>query len=98
VAESGRASLDSLAEVAQAVQGQIPVMMDGGVRRGKDVFKALARGASMVGIGRPYLWGLSAFGQEGVEVVLKLLQAELKLAMQQTGVASVSEISGAHLL
>ena len=73
-------------------------MMDGGVRRGKDVFKAIACGASLVGIGRPYLWGLSAFGQEGVEMVLKLLQAELKVAMQQTGVRSISEISRAQLL
>ena len=98
VTESGRSSLDSLSEVAEAVNGRIPVMMDGGVRRGKDVFKAIARGASLVGIGRPYLWGLSAFGQEGVEMVLKLLTAELKLAMQQTGVKSVSEINGSQLL
>lgn len=98
VAESGRSSLDSLTEVAEVIEGRIPVMMDGGVRRGKDVFKALAKGASLVGIGRPYLWGLSAFGQEGVEMVLKLLNAELKLAMQQTGVKSISEISKAQLL
>ena len=98
VSESGSASLDSLSEVAEGIDGQIPIMMDGGVRRGKDVFKAIACGASLVGIGRPYLWGLSAFGQEGVEMVLKLLQAELKVAMQQTGVRSISEISRAQLL
>ena len=97
VSESGIASIDSLSEVAEAVSGRIPVMMDGGVRRGKDVFKAIAKGASLVGIGRPYLWGLSAFGQEGVEMVLKLLNAELKLAMQQTGVKSISEISESQL-
>jgi len=96
--ESGRSSLDSLSTVAEAISGKIPVMMDGGVRRGKDVFKAIARGASLVGIGRPYLWGLSAFGQEGVEMVLKLLNAELKLTMQQTGVKSISEITGSQLL
>ena len=98
VSESGIAAIDSLSEVAKVVNGSIPVMMDGGVRRGKDVFKAIAKGASMVGIGRPYLWGLSAFGQEGVEMVLKLLTAELKLAMQQTGVKTISEINGSQLL
>ncbi len=95
--ESGVASLDSLSVVASAINGRIPVMMDGGIRRGKDVFKAIAKGASLVGIGRPYLWGLSAFGQEGVEMVLKLLNAELKLAMQQTGVKSISEINESQL-
>ena len=98
VSESGRASLDSLSEVAEAIDGRIPVMMDGGVRRGKDIFKAIAKGADLVGIGRPYLWGLSAFGQEGVEVVLKLLIAELKLAMQQTGVQSIAEINHSQLV
>lgn len=96
--ESGISSLDSLSEVADSINGRIPVMMDGGVRRGKDVFKAIAKGANMVGIGRPYLWGLSAFGQEGVEMVLNLLNAELKLAMQQTGVKSIAEISESQLL
>ena len=75
VAGGGRSSLDSLSEVTKAIDGRLPVMMDGGVRRGKDIFKAIALGASLVGIGRPYLWGLSAFGQEGVEVVLQLLNA-----------------------
>lgn len=96
--DSGRASLDSLTEVAKALDGQLPLMMDGGVRRGKDVLKAIAYGASMVGIGRPYLWGLSAFGQEGVETVLKLLNAELVLAMQQTGAKSLAEIDQSMLV
>lgn len=97
VAESGKAALDSLSEVAEIISGRIPVLMDGGVRRGKDVFKALAKGADMVGIGRPYLWGLSSFGQEGVEMVLQILNGELKLSMQQTGVESVPDINESHL-
>ncbi len=59
----------------EAVGGKVPVLIDGGVRRGTDIFKALALGASAVGVGRPYLWGLGAFGQPGVERVLDLLLA-----------------------
>jgi isopentenyl diphosphate isomerase/L-lactate dehydrogenase-like FMN-dependent dehydrogenase len=90
--ESGRAAIDCLAEVVDAVGGKIPVLMDSGVRRGTDVFKALALGARAVGIGRPYLWGLAAFGQEGVEGVLRLLRAELVAAMQTCGTPSLREI------
>ena len=57
--------------------GRVPVIVDGGFRRGSDVFKALALGANAVGIGRPYIWGLASFGQEGVERVLEILRAEL---------------------
>ena len=63
--ESGRGALDSLPEVAEAVAGRIPVLVDSGFRRGTDIFKALALGATAVGIGRPYVWGLAAFGEEG---------------------------------
>ena len=66
---------------AKAVNGKIPVMIDSGFRRGTDIYKALALGATAVGIGRPYMWGLSAFGQEGVERVLEILRLELELAM-----------------
>jgi 4-hydroxymandelate oxidase len=59
------------------VNGRIPVLVDGGFRRGTDVFKALALGAKAVGIGRPYIWGFSAFGQDGVEHVLTILRVEL---------------------
>jgi isopentenyl diphosphate isomerase/L-lactate dehydrogenase-like FMN-dependent dehydrogenase len=72
-------------------------LVDGGFRRGTDVFKALALGATAVGIGRPYLWGLGAFGQPGVERVLDILNAEFTLAMRQCGTRSVSEISRAFL-
>lgn len=95
--ESGRASVECLPEVVQAVNGAIPVMLDGGIRRGTDVFKALALGARAVGIGRPYLWGLSAFGQPGVEAVLTILRRELELAMRTAGVTSVQRITRAFV-
>src|SRR5216684_3297162 len=78
--ETGRGTIECVAEVTQAVRGRIPVLVDGGFRRGTDVFKALALGANAVGIGRPYIWGLSAFGQQGVERVLDILNNELRLA------------------
>jgi isopentenyl diphosphate isomerase/L-lactate dehydrogenase-like FMN-dependent dehydrogenase len=96
--DSGRASIDSLAEVAPAVAGRVPVLVDGGVRRGADVFKALALGADAVGIGRPYIWGLASFGQEGVERVLEILQAELTGNMRQAGTRSVAEIDASHVV
>jgi 4-hydroxymandelate oxidase len=96
--ESGRGTLESLPEVVQAVAGRIPVLVDGGVRRGTDAFKALALGASAVGIGRPYAWGLAAFGQDGVERVLDILNLELRLAMVGCGARTVGEISGATLI
>ena len=76
-----------------AVNGRIPVFVDGGVRRGTDVFKALALGASGVGIGRPTLWGLGAFGEAGVDRVLEIMQAELKLVMGNCGTQKVSDIN-----
>jgi 4-hydroxymandelate oxidase len=91
--ESGRGALESLPEVVQGVRGRIPVLVDSGVRRGTDVYKALALGASAVGIGRPYAWGLGAFGQAGVERVLDILNNELRLAMVGCGVRSIREIT-----
>ena len=93
VTESGRGALESLPDVVQGVAGRIPVLMDSGVRRGTDVYKALALGASAVGIGRPYAWGLGAFGQAGVERVLDILNNELRLAMVGCGVRSIREIT-----
>jgi 4-hydroxymandelate oxidase len=96
--DSGRASIDSLVEVVAGVRGRVPVLMDGGVRRGTDVFKALALGATAVGIGRPYIWGLASFGQEGVEKVLDILRKELLFAMRQAGTRSVAEITQSFLV
>ena len=96
--ETGRGTIECLPEVVQAVRGRIPVLVDGGVRRGTDVFKALALGATAVGIGRPYIWGLGAFGQQGVERVLDILNNELRLAMVGCGTRSVKEITPASLI
>lgn len=86
-------SLDALPEVVDAVGGKIPVLFDGGIRRGVDVVKALAIGAKAVFIGRAPLWGLGAFGQPGVERVLELLNMELKLAMALAGARNTGELN-----
>jgi 4-hydroxymandelate oxidase len=95
--ESGRATIDSLPEVVEAVGGRIPVLVDGGVRRGNDVVKALARGATAVCIGRPYVWGLAAFGQQGVERVLDIMHAELQRSMQLAGTPTIGSIGPASI-
>ena len=92
--ESGRGTIESLPAVVKGAAGRIPVMLDGGVRRGTDVFKALALGASAVGIGRPFAWGLGAYGQAGVERVLDILNLELRLAMVGCGARTIGEIAG----
>ena len=83
--ETLHASIACLPEVAAAGAGRVPVLVDGGVRRGTDVFKALALGATAVGIGRPQAWGLAAFGQKGVEAVLAIYDRELRVIMRQAG-------------
>jgi len=84
-AETGLGAIECLPEIVDAVGGAILVTVDGGFRRGTDVYKALALGARAVGIGRPYLWGLAAFGQAGVERVIEILSAELLLVMRNCG-------------
>lgn len=86
------ATIDALPEVVEAVGGKIPVLMDGGIRRGSDILKALALGAKAILVGRAPLWGLGAFGQPGVERVLWMLGAELKLAMALAGKANLAQI------
>lgn len=93
-----RATIDSLPEVVQGTSGRIPVICDGGFRRGTDIFKAMALGASSIGIGRPYIWGLAAFGQEGVEMVLTLLRNEFELVMKQMGTTSIASINRSYLV
>ncbi len=96
--ETSRASVDCLAEVVAAARKRVPVFLDGGIRRGTDVFKALALGAAGVGIGRPQAWGLAAFGQSGVEAVLKILDTELTDIMRQAGTPTIASINSAHLV
>src|SRR6267142_4554781 len=95
--ETLRPTVEALPEVVAEVGNRIPVFVDGGIRRGTDVFKALALGAKAVGIGRPYLWGLGAFGQAGVDRVLEILQGELKLVMGNCGTPTVAEINRAYI-
>ena len=94
---SGWGALESLPEVVQAVNGTVPVFVDSGFRRGTDIFKALALGADAVCIGRAYIWGLAAFGQPGVEKVLEMLNAELKMVMGQMGTPSLADIGRQHI-
>jgi isopentenyl diphosphate isomerase/L-lactate dehydrogenase-like FMN-dependent dehydrogenase len=93
--DSGTSTISVLSEVTGAVGGRIPVLVDSGFRRGTDVAKALAMGATAVGIGRPYLWGLGAFGQAGVERVLEIMRGETRVAMAQLGVAKIKDFSPA---
>ena len=94
---SGRSTIECLPEVVEAVRGRIPVIVDGGFRRGTDIFKALALGADAIAIGRPYLWGLASFGQEGVETVLDLLARELEIVMKQAGTTRIADIGRNHI-
>jgi 4-hydroxymandelate oxidase len=93
--DSGRSTIDALPEIVEAVRGRIPVLVDSGFRRGTDICKALALGAQGVCIGRPYIWGLGAFGQPGVERVLELLRIELAAIMQQVGAPSIKALTPA---
>jgi isopentenyl diphosphate isomerase/L-lactate dehydrogenase-like FMN-dependent dehydrogenase len=87
-----------LPEVVQGTAGRIPVICDGGFRRGTDIYKAMALGAASIGIGRPYIWGLGAFGQEGVETVLTLLRREFELVMKQMGATSIARINPSSVI
>jgi isopentenyl diphosphate isomerase/L-lactate dehydrogenase-like FMN-dependent dehydrogenase len=95
--ESGRGTLECLPEVVAGVAGRMPVLIDGGFRRGTDIFKALALGADAVCIGRPYLYGLGAFGEQGVAKVLAILDSEFKRCMQLAGTVRVSAIKPAYV-
>lgn len=95
--ETLRSTIECLPEIVAAVKGRIPVFIDGGIRRGTDVFKALALGATAVGIGRPQGWGLAAFGQPGVEAVSDILNRELRTIMRQAGTPDLAAINKNHL-
>jgi 4-hydroxymandelate oxidase len=96
--ETLRSTIESLPEVIEGVAEKIPVMVDGGIRRGADIFKAMALGASAVGIGRPHSWGLAAFGQPGVEAVLEILRREFRTIMRQAGTISVDKITRNYIV
>jgi len=91
--ESGQPTIGVLVEIVEAVGGKVPVLIDGGVRRGTDVCKALALGATAVGIGRPYVWGLASFGEPGVDRVLEILDAEFITIMRQVGALNINQIT-----
>lgn len=91
--ESNRGTIECLPEVVDEIKGRIPVLIDGGIRRGTDVFKALALGANAVCMGRPFCWGLGALGQQGVEIALEILQEELIRDMQLAGTTSIDKIT-----
>jgi 4-hydroxymandelate oxidase len=93
-----RPTVQCVPEVAAGVAGRAPILVDGGVRRGTDIFKALALGATAVGVGRPYMWGLASFGQQGVETVLDILRRELQLIMRQSGVTTISSITANYIV
>lgn len=96
--ESGVGAIDSLAEVASAVRGRTTVFMDSGIRRGNDIFKALALGADAIMVGRPYIWGLGSFGQPGVERALDILTEELKIAMRAFGAQTIADIGAKNIM
>lgn len=85
-------TIEALPECVDAAAGRIPVLVDGGFRRGTDILKALAMGATAVGIARPYLWGMTCYGRDGVARVLELLKTELALDMGMSGVARIADI------
>jgi len=91
------ATAEALPEIVEAVEGRVPVLVDGGIRRGTDVAVALALGADAVLVGRPALWGLASAGAEGVEAVLGILRAELELTLALSGCRSPRDLSRAHV-
>jgi isopentenyl diphosphate isomerase/L-lactate dehydrogenase-like FMN-dependent dehydrogenase len=95
--DGGPSTLAALPEVVAGVAGRLPVFFDGGVRRGADVLKALALGATAVFVGRPLVWALAVDGQQGVEDMLDMLHEELVTAMALTGCASLAAIQRSHV-
>ncbi len=91
------AAIDALPEVADHVAGRAPVLIDGGIRRGTDIIKAIALGASAVLVGRPYCYGLAVAGAEGVQRVVEILRTELEMAMQLMGLRTLGEIDRSAL-
>jgi (S)-2-hydroxy-acid oxidase len=95
--DSVTATLDALPECVAAAAGRIPVHIDSGIRRGTDIFKALALGADFVWVGRAIIWGLAHSGEDGVLLTINLLREELRTAMALSGCANLRQITSAHL-
>ncbi len=91
--DTSAGTLSALPDIVSAVKGRVPIFIDGGFRRGMDIVKALAMGATMVGFGRPWLWGLGAFGEAGVDRVIQILKAEVLASMRQVGAASLKDLN-----
>jgi isopentenyl diphosphate isomerase/L-lactate dehydrogenase-like FMN-dependent dehydrogenase len=96
--ESLRSTIESLPEVVAVVGGKMPVLVDSGFRRGSDIFKAVALGADAVGVGRPYAWGLAAFGQVGVDRALQILRTELETTMRSMGAPSLAAMRNGYVV
>jgi len=95
--DSSPSTLEALPSIASAVKGRIPILFDGGVRHGSDVFKALALGADLVLVGRPVLWGMSYNGQDGVELVANILEREFARTMALSGAPDIQAINSSYL-
>ncbi len=93
--DTAPATIEALPPIAEAVQGRMPILVDGGIRRGLDILKAIALGATAVQIGRPILWGLAVGGEQGVEMTLALLRRELDLAMALAGCPDLKSVTRA---
>ena len=91
------ATIDVLPEIVRAVNGMVPIWLDGGIRRGTDVLKALALGASAVGIGKPVFFSLGVGGEGAVSYMLRLLQTELEAAMAICGIERIEDIKPTHV-
>ena len=91
--DTSASTIGALPDIVSIAKGKVPIFIDGGFRRGMDIVKAIAMGATMVGFGRPWVWGLGAFGEAGVERVIQIIQAEITAAMQQVGAANLKELT-----
>lgn len=90
--DTSASTIAALPDIVAAVKGKVPIFVDGGFRRGMDIVKALCLGATMVGFGRPWMWGLGAFGEAGVDKVIDIVKKEVVAAMQQVGAASLKDL------
>ncbi len=93
VEDTSASTISALPDIVAIAKGKVPIFIDGGFRRGMDIVKALAMGADMVGFGRPWLWGLGAFGEVGVDRVIEIMKTEITAAMQQVGAASIKDLT-----